>query len=34
MDERQPDNEIWSGNRILQDKYFSLKITQKTRQSN
>ena len=29
---RQPDNEIWSGNRIQKEKYFSLKIMQKIRQ--
>ena len=29
---RQPDTEIWSVNRITQEKYFSLKIIQKMRQ--
>ena len=28
---RQPDNEIWSANRILQGKYFSSKIMPKIR---
>ena len=32
--QRQPDNEIWSVNRILQEKYFSLKIKQKMKQGN
>ena len=32
--QRQPDNEIWSVNRISQEKYFSLKIMQKTSQGN
>ena len=31
---RQPDNEIWSVNRMSQEKYFSLKIMQKMRQGN
>ena len=31
---RQPDNEIWSVNRIPQEKYFSLKIIQTMRQGN
>ena len=31
---RQPDNEIWSVNRISQAKYFSLKIMEKMRQGN
>ena len=26
---RQPENEIWSANRIEQEKYFSSKIMQK-----
>ena len=29
---RQPDTEIWSVNRITQEKYFSLKIMEKMRQ--
>ena len=29
---RQPDTEIWSVNRITQEKYFSLKIMEKVRQ--
>ena len=30
--QRQPDNKIWSVNRILQEKYFTSKIMQKMRQ--
>ena len=29
ISQRQPDNEIWSINRIYQEKYFSLKIMPK-----
>ena len=32
MNQRQPDNEIWSVNRMSQKKYFALKIMQKMRQ--
>ena len=31
---RQQDNEIWSVNKMSQEKYFSLKIMQKMRQGN
>ena len=31
---RQPNNEIWSANRISQEKKFSLKTMQKMRQGN
>ena len=34
MNQRQPDNEVWSVNRTSQEKYFSLKIMQRMRKRN